>query len=146
MWPNPQEIANLVTFSEEILNGKLHFLCSVICMYVFISVYMGHMEIWASGIGIGIKIQRLSFTQLKLPCELKVSSIYWYADSSPAGQFPDWHFAEDISPTGNFPEGHFPDWTFPWTDISPTGHFPDPIFWWVFFLVFFFKLFFVCLH
>ena len=25
MWPNP----DLVTFTEEILNGKLHFLCSV---------------------------------------------------------------------------------------------------------------------
>ena len=30
MWPNPQETAYLVTFIEEILNGKLHFLCSVI--------------------------------------------------------------------------------------------------------------------
>ena len=28
MWPNPQETADLVTFTEEILNGK-HFLCSV---------------------------------------------------------------------------------------------------------------------
>ena len=28
MWPNPQETADLVTFSEEILNGKLHFLCT----------------------------------------------------------------------------------------------------------------------
>ena len=26
MWPNPQEAADLVTFTEEILNGKLHFL------------------------------------------------------------------------------------------------------------------------
>ena len=26
MWPNPQETADLVTFIEEILNGKLHFL------------------------------------------------------------------------------------------------------------------------
>ena len=25
MWPNPQEIAVSVTFTEEILNGKLHF-------------------------------------------------------------------------------------------------------------------------
>ena len=30
MWPNPQETAHLVTYTEEILNGKLHFLCSVI--------------------------------------------------------------------------------------------------------------------
>ena len=29
MWPNPQFLANLVTFTEEILNGKLHFWCSV---------------------------------------------------------------------------------------------------------------------
>ena len=29
MWPNPQETADLITFTEEILNGKLHFLCSV---------------------------------------------------------------------------------------------------------------------
>ena len=28
MWPNPQEIADLVTFTEKILNGKLYFLCS----------------------------------------------------------------------------------------------------------------------
>ena len=27
MRPNPQETANLVTFTEEILNGKLQFLC-----------------------------------------------------------------------------------------------------------------------
>ena len=31
MWPNPQEILDLVAFAEEILNdlnGKLNFLCS----------------------------------------------------------------------------------------------------------------------
>ena len=27
--PNPQETADLVTFTEEILNRKFHFLCSV---------------------------------------------------------------------------------------------------------------------
>ena len=29
MWPNTQFLADLVTFTEEIRNGKLHFLCSV---------------------------------------------------------------------------------------------------------------------
>ena len=29
MWPNLQGIADLVTFTEKILNGKLHFFCSV---------------------------------------------------------------------------------------------------------------------
>ena len=28
MWPKPQIPADLVTFTEEILNGKLQFLCS----------------------------------------------------------------------------------------------------------------------
>ena len=27
MWPNPQETADLVTFTKVILNEKLHFLC-----------------------------------------------------------------------------------------------------------------------
>ena len=35
MWPNPQFPADLVTFTEKILNGKLHFLCSEI-------FYMGY--------------------------------------------------------------------------------------------------------
>ena len=29
MWPNPYETADLVTFTEEIFNGKLQFLCAV---------------------------------------------------------------------------------------------------------------------
>ena len=28
MWPNPRETADLVTLTEEIFNGELHFLCS----------------------------------------------------------------------------------------------------------------------
>ena len=28
MWPNPQETADILTFTEEILDGKLQFLCS----------------------------------------------------------------------------------------------------------------------
>ena len=31
MQPYPQDTADLVIFTEKILNGKLHFLCSVIC-------------------------------------------------------------------------------------------------------------------
>ena len=30
MRPNPQQTADLVTFTEEILNDKLHFLCGVL--------------------------------------------------------------------------------------------------------------------
>ena len=32
MSPNPQETADLVTVTEEIYNGKLHFLCSGRCL------------------------------------------------------------------------------------------------------------------
>ena len=28
MWPNPQETADLVTFTEDVPNEELHFLCS----------------------------------------------------------------------------------------------------------------------
>ena len=30
MGPNPQEATDLVTITEELLNGKLHFLCSAL--------------------------------------------------------------------------------------------------------------------
>ena len=33
MWQNPQENADLVTFTGEILNGKLDFLCSAYNIY-----------------------------------------------------------------------------------------------------------------
>ena len=38
MRPNPQETADLVTFTEQILNGKLHFLCSAIDGKLFSSM------------------------------------------------------------------------------------------------------------
>ena len=38
MWPNPPETADLVTFNQEILYEKLHFLCSehALCCVVLI--------------------------------------------------------------------------------------------------------------
>ena len=44
MWPNPQFPADLVTFREEISNGKLHFLCSDVWDWFVdnkLSVYFG---------------------------------------------------------------------------------------------------------
>ena len=40
MWPNPKEIADLVTHTEEILNGKFHFLCAVLHAYMYISILL----------------------------------------------------------------------------------------------------------
>ena len=39
MRPNPQFPADLVTFTEEILTGKLHFFCSVVCGQVYNNHY-----------------------------------------------------------------------------------------------------------
>ena len=38
MWPDPQETADLVTFTEEILNGKRHFLCIITEIFFFFSI------------------------------------------------------------------------------------------------------------
>ena len=38
MWPNPQFPADLISFTEEIHNGNLHFVCSVtlnVILYLF---------------------------------------------------------------------------------------------------------------
>ena len=42
MWPHPQETADLVTFTEEVLDGKLHFLCSVV--FIQTSKYRSNIE------------------------------------------------------------------------------------------------------
>ena len=35
MWPNPKFLTYLVTFTEKILNGKFHFLCSTVRAFSF---------------------------------------------------------------------------------------------------------------
>ena len=40
MWPNPQETADLVTFTEEILCGKLHFLFTVANEWEDLQIYI----------------------------------------------------------------------------------------------------------
>ena len=42
LWPNPQEIAYLVTFTKEILNGRHYFLCSELTAFSFITyIFVG---------------------------------------------------------------------------------------------------------
>ena len=43
MWPNSQETADLVTFIEEILNEKLHFMCNDILAGDLAYVVVGRM-------------------------------------------------------------------------------------------------------
>ena len=47
MWPNPQETADFVTFTEKILNGKLHFLWSETCQHLTIDLFETFMDIIA---------------------------------------------------------------------------------------------------
>ena len=42
MRPNPQVLANLATFTEETINGKLHLLCSVQSRTVKQEIYKGN--------------------------------------------------------------------------------------------------------
>ena len=41
MWPYPQETPDLITFTEKILHGKLHFVCSVDKRLFIISIGAG---------------------------------------------------------------------------------------------------------
>ena len=47
MSPNPQEPANLVAFTAEILNGKLDFLCSASSLFFFYSEWYSHYHMWS---------------------------------------------------------------------------------------------------
>ena len=45
MWPNPQETAGLVTFTEEILNEKTSFLAQCLSLLLFsIFIYKENMK------------------------------------------------------------------------------------------------------
>ena len=45
MWPNPQFPADMVTFTEEIINGKLHFLCSEFFLF-FLTAFLDELLFW----------------------------------------------------------------------------------------------------
>ena len=49
---NPQETADLVTFTEEILNGKLHFLCSDLCItHSLVKIHTGIILVCTASFG-----------------------------------------------------------------------------------------------
>ena len=60
MRPNPQFSADLVTFNEELLNGKLHFLCSehvISCVYTLIMYFSQINVLFFGGGGRGFSSQ-----------------------------------------------------------------------------------------
>ena len=50
MLPNSQFPADLVTFTEESLNGKLHFVCSAMVMFVIFRAFLMFEQIFLSPI------------------------------------------------------------------------------------------------
>ena len=46
MWPNSQETADVVTFIEGILNGKLHRLCSICCKMKHGKMKIDYVEVF----------------------------------------------------------------------------------------------------
>ena len=43
IWPNPQVAADLFTFTEKILNGKIHFMCSVNSNIISVTSFTANM-------------------------------------------------------------------------------------------------------
>ena len=47
MWPNPRGATHLVTFTEKILNGKVHFLCSALTIInVFTNIIFSKVDLF----------------------------------------------------------------------------------------------------
>ena len=69
MWPNLQETGDVVTFTKEILYGKLHFLCSKLLMNISILVYTvpWSNDLWLKDL---IKIVLTSCTNTHLDSQL----------------------------------------------------------------------------
>ena len=66
MWPNPQLPVDLVTFTEEILHGKLLFLCGEICT---INPYKGNITV--------IKKQSIDWLPYDAKISLKWNNEIW---------------------------------------------------------------------
>ena len=84
MWPNLQFPADLVTFTVEICNGKLHFLCSVRCDWkqkeVISEIAKLQMNVWMFVSG-GEMVGRNKYGPLISPTVLWIISV-WYKNPS----------------------------------------------------------------
>ena len=50
MWPNSNATADLATFTEEILNGKLHILCSVFAAHELYIPLLSALKLFLSNL------------------------------------------------------------------------------------------------
>ena len=79
MWPKLKETADLVTFTEEIFNGILNFLCSDVLIYStayqYFSSYIG--EYWKAFIWFGAKwVKTYAFILNKYPQGTEIRIIW----------------------------------------------------------------------
>ena len=70
MGPNPQETADLVTFNEEILNGKHHFFCAV--FYTNLKLIMLIARSWTY-VGLYLDIHCMKYVRIQ---SLKKNEIF----------------------------------------------------------------------
>ena len=89
MWSDSQETADLVIFAEEILNGKLHFLCSVTNSIfapsvVVLSLIYQFLDFIFESPSTTIKCEldsvRVSKVSLKLSLNYSKASLAWLGD------------------------------------------------------------------
>ena len=97
MWPNPQFIVDLVSFTEDILNGNLHFLCSVRVTRKSISKGKNYQP---RTITPSISANRHPDWKENNHCKLKFSSLkesYHHSSKSQLKQKPEIFRLSDIS-------------------------------------------------
>ena len=75
MWPNPQFPTDLVTFTEEILHGKFHFLCSD---YYLVSNRL---------LNCVTPTKKGDQAQLVVPQDTRSMLIQWHHDHTASGHF-----------------------------------------------------------
>ena len=77
MWPNPQFPADFITFIEDILNGKLHFLCTDAVSRWYLSVIRNQGNNFSLEIIRNIDIG-FSFIRLTLASTIADFTIFYF--------------------------------------------------------------------
>ena len=91
MLPNPLETADLVTFTEEILNGKLHFLCTMFhCHKNFHPVESLFLLFGTLKLKVSYPIFFLLSIKSQQSCESNLLTEIYFPKIS--GKYPDAHF------------------------------------------------------
>ena len=77
MWPNPQETADIVTFTEEVLNGKLHFFVQCLLGCDCILVKKNNCKPW-NFLKSSHTVEKYPAWWIKMDCIFKISTQTWF--------------------------------------------------------------------